>query len=348
MTAGRKGGPQPGRGMRLAVTVLAALLPGAAMADPAKVDAANFTRAETDRYMTDIVTRNGLGIMVHGREPASVDDQPVIRMNRDTLYSSGVYDLSAGPISVTIPDTGGRYVAVQPVSGDHYTPFVLHEGTSMITEEDIGTRYVALLARVFVDAGDPADLAAAHAVQDGIRIEQTQRGTWSVPEWDAATLDRTRALLLDLAAMGMSGFGPTMGPRGEVDEVGHLLATAGGWGLNPGTEARYFPANPAQNDGSTVYLLTLGDVPADGFWSVTVYDASGFMVKNDLGRNSVNSVTADPDPQGGVSIQFGGCTEDSPNCLPVTPGWNYLLRLYQPRAEVLEGRWTPPVAEPAR
>ena len=348
MTAGRKGGPQPGRGMRLAVTVLAALLPGAAMADPVKVDAATFTRAETDRYMTDIVTRNGLGILVHGREPASVDDQPVIRMNRDTLYSSGVYDLSAGPISVTIPDSGGRYVAVQPVSGDHYTPFVLHEGTSMITEEDIGTRYVALLARVFVDAGDPADLAAAHAVQDGIRIEQTQRGTWSVPEWDAATLDRTRALLLDLAAMGMSGFGPTMGPRGEVDEVGHLLATAGGWGLNPEAEARYFPANPAQNDGSTVYLLTLGDVPADGFWSVTVYDASGFMVKNDLRRNSVNSVTADPDPQGGVSIQFGGCTEDSPNCLPVTPGWNYLLRLYQPRAEVLEGRWTPPVAEPAR
>ncbi|MBL9060783.1 MAG: DUF1254 domain-containing protein, partial [Mangrovicoccus sp.] len=338
------------RGMRraaLAVATLAALLPGAGMADPVKVDAATFTRAETDRYMTDIVTRNGLGIMVHGREPARVDDQPVIRMNRDTLYSSGVYDLSAGPISVTIPEAGGRYVAVQPVSGDHYTPFVLHDGTSMITEEDIGTRYVALLARVFVDAADPDDLAEAHTIQDGIRIEQTQRGTWSVPDWDAASLDQTRSLLLQLGVMGMDGFGPRMGPRGEVDEVGHLLATAGGWGLNPESEARYFITYPEKNDGSTVYLLTLGDVPVDGFWSVTVYDANGFMVKNDLGRNAVNSVTADLDPQGGVSIQFGGCTEGSPNCLPVTPGWNYTLRLYQPRAEVQDGRWTPPVAEAA-
>ncbi len=337
-------------GLRPAVlaAVMLGAVPGWAVAEPVKVNAANFTRAETDRYMTETVVRNGLGILVHGRMPTTVEDQPVIRMNMDTLYSNGVYDLSAGPISVTIPESGGRYVAVQPVSGDHYTPYVLHEGTSMITEEDIGTRYVALLARVFVDAADPADLAEAHAVQDGIRIEQTQRGTWSVPDWDPASLDQTRALLLQLGAMGMDGFGPRMGPRGEVDEVAHLLATAAGWGLNPESEARYFITFPEKNDGSTVYLLTLGDVPVDGFWSVTVYDADGFMVKNDLGRNAVNSVTADLDPQGGVSIQFGGCTGGSPNCLPVTPGWNYTLRLYQPRAEVLDGRWTPPAAEPAQ
>jgi hypothetical protein len=30
------------------------------------------------------------------------------------------------------------------------------------------------------------------------------------------------------------------------------------------------------------------------------------------------------------------------------PGWNYIVRLYRPRAEILDGRWTFPEAQPAR
>ena len=35
-----------------------------------------------------------------------------------------------------------------------------------------------------------------------------------------------------------------------------------------------------------------------------------------------------------------------PNCLPVVAGWNYLVRLYRPRSEILDGSWTFPVAQP--
>ena len=47
-----------------------------------------------------------------------------------------------------------------------------------------------------------------------------------------------------------------------------------------------------------------------------------------------------------MTIQFGDCTRETPNCLPVTPGWNYMVRLYRPRQEILNGTWSFPVAEP--
>ena len=39
------------------------------------------------------------------------------------------------------------------------------------------------------------------------------------------------------------------------------------------------------------------------------------------------------------TIQFGGCDGKIPNCLPIMKGWNYTVRLYRPRAEILNGKW---------
>ncbi|MFM7778404.1 MAG: hypothetical protein ACKPB8_06535 [Alphaproteobacteria bacterium] len=44
-------------------------------------------------------------------------------------------------------------------------------------------------------------------------------------------------------------------------------------------------------------------------------------------------------------MQFGGCTDTAPNCLPVPSPWNAVLRLYRPRAEIIEWRWTMPALE---
>ena len=48
---------------------------------------------------------------------------------------------------------------------------------------------------------------------------------------------------------------------------------------------------------------------------------------------------------GSVTVRFGG-PGDEPNHLPITAGWNYLVRLYRPRPEILDGSWTFPVAQP--
>jgi hypothetical protein len=92
--------------------------------------------------------------------------------------------------------------------------------------------------------------------------------------------------------------------------------------------------------------LTVRDVPVDGFWSVAVYDREGYFQSNEYNAYSVSSVTAKGGQDGSVAIQFGGCDRVIPNCLPVTNGWNYTVRLFRPRSEVLDGRWTFPLARP--
>jgi hypothetical protein len=88
------------------------------------------------------------------------------------------------------------------------------------------------------------------------------------------------------------------------------------------------------------------DVPVDGFWSVIVYNAQGFMEPNPYNAYSLNNITAQKGADGSVVVQFGGCDGKIPNCLPIMNGWNYLVRLYRPRAEILDGTWKFPEAQP--
>lgn len=324
---------------------VASLATSAVMAEPVTVSVANFVRAETDNYMVNLLGSAPLGKFIHTRTPVPLDAQTVIRMNLDTLYSSAAVDLAAGPVTVTVPaQSDGRYVAVEVISQDHYAIDVLHEGTKTYSQEDVGTRYAVLLLRVFVDARNPDDIKAANAVQDSVTLAQDGSGSLEVPEYDQASLTATRNAILGLAALGTEGLGRRMGRKDEVDPIAHLLATAAGWGLNPETEAVYVMSAPAQNDGTTVTRMTLKDVPVDGFWSVTVYDKNGFMAKNDLGVNAINNVTGAKEADGSYLLQFGGCDGSVPNCIPVTEGWNYAIRLYRPHPEVVNGTWTAPEA----
>jgi hypothetical protein len=100
-----------------------------------------------------------------------------------------------------------------------------------------------------------------------------------------------------------------------------------------------------QNDGKVPYSLTVKDVPDDGFWSISVYDAAGYFKKNAENRYTLNNVTAKPNSDGSYTIQFGGT---GPNSLPIMPGWNYLVRMYRPRAAILDGTWKFPEAEPLK
>ncbi len=95
-----------------------------------------------------------------------------------------------------------------------------------------------------------------------------------------------------------------------------------------------------------MHTLSVGDVPVDGFWSVTVYNQDGYLSPNPQNGYSFNNVTAQKSPDGNTTIQFGGCDGEVPNCLPITPGWNYTVRLYRPQQQILAGSWTFPDAEP--
>ena len=64
--------------------------------------------------------------------------------------------------------------------------------------------------------------------------------------------------------------------------------------------------------------------------------------KNDLNAYSINNLTAKKNEDGSYTIRFGGFTESTENCLPIMDGWNYLVRLYEPHKEILDGKWTFP------
>ena len=129
------------------------------------------------------------------------------------------------------------------------------------------------------------------------------------------------------------------GTKAEVDPIRHLIGTAAAWGGNPDKDATYLNITPAKNDGTTVYKLNVRDVPVNGFWSVSVYNAEGYYEENPYDAYTLNNLTAKRSDDGSIAIQFGGCDGKIPNCLPVVKGWNYTVRLYRPRAEILSGKW---------
>jgi hypothetical protein len=308
----------------------------------------NFNRAETDMIYAGGVKSHGLGVFDHHRELIPLDFH-IVRPNRDTLYSLAVFDLDAGPLTITLPHAGQRFISMQVIDEDHYTPDVVYgSGTYNFTREKIGTRYISLGVRMLVDPGDPKDIAQVHALQDAIVVAQPGGpGRFEVPNWDQASQKKVREALLALAET-LPDTKRTFGAKDQVDPVRHLIGTAFAFGGNPEKDALYLNVTPKKNDGTTIHRLTVKDVPVEAFWSISVYDAEGHFQKNVLNAYTLNNTTATTGSDGTVAIQFGGCDGKISNCLPIMKGWNYMVRLYRPRAEVLEGKWTFPEAKAAQ
>src|SRR5690349_7956884 len=152
---------------------------------PQKVNVDSFARAETHRMMADLQRdAGGVNRFGHNRAPAPVDKQTVIRMNRDTLYSFAVVDISAGA-TLTIPDAGDRYLSVMIVNEHHYINRVFHDaGSYDLAVEEFGSPYVVVAARVLVDPRDPDDLVAVADVQDQFAVCAVSGRPFELPDYE--------------------------------------------------------------------------------------------------------------------------------------------------------------------
>src|SRR5215469_17946897 len=241
-------------------------IPGVAMAatnrrvlTPIPVTADNFTRAESDLYFANIVKSDGFGKFMHIRQPTPIDQQMVIRMNRDTLYSAAVFDLDAGPVTISLPDAGKRFMSMQVINEDEYTLMVVYgKGTYTLTRQEVETRYAIAGIRTLVDPDDPADLDEVHRLQDAVAVSQRRPGTFEIPKWDKDSQDKVRDALLVLAET-LPDFRHAFGAKGEVDPVRYLIGAASAWGGNPDKDAVYLSVIPKNNDSTGVYRLTVKD-----------------------------------------------------------------------------------------
>lgn len=312
------------------------------MAVPVNVD--NFRAAETARMFGDFIAlAGGVNRWAHFRAPTPVESQPVIRMNRDTLYSTAVVDIRQGA-TLTVPDTGGRYLSVMAVNGEHYVNRVFSApGPYQIDLAEHETPFVALAARIFVDPADVADVAAVNALQDQLHVDAAGTGPYEPPDYDKDSLDQTRDALLVLGR-GLGNTDRFFGRKDDVDPTRHLIGTAMGWGGLPEAEAYYYVESDPREVGH--YTLTLADVPVDAFWSFTIYNRDGYLEPNDADTYSINSVTAVPEADGSVVVHLAPDDTGIRNHLFVMDGWNYALRLYRPRPEILDKRWAPPTPVP--
>jgi hypothetical protein len=96
--------------------------------------------------------------------------------------------------------------------------------------------------------------------------------------------------------------------------------------------------------------------PADGFWSLTMYDGDYFFVKNPLNRYTVSSRSMfkyNDDGSLDLIIQHENPGKDrESNWLPAPAGkFILMLRLYWPREtapSILDGSWEPPAVRVAK
>jgi hypothetical protein len=303
----------------------------------------NFPRAQIHLMMENIVEQGGFGEFYHYRTLLPPGEQPAALPNHDTFYSVGVFDLTE-PVTIIKPDTGDRYQSMVVLDEDQYVKGTRYEpGEYTLTQDGIGTRYTIVLIRTFVDPNDPDDVETVHGLQDEIAVSQDSVGTFEIPDWNRQSHDELFAALVT-GAKTMDDFNGAYGDVGEVNPVKYLLASVTPFGF-PESETIFLSRILARNDGETPYTLTIQDVPVDAFWSVTVYNRDGFLEENEYDAYTINNVTAEQADDDSITIHFGG-DPDQPNFLYTPEEWFYVVRLYGPREEILDGSYQFPEAEP--
>jgi hypothetical protein len=317
--------------------------PSEATASGTVVTNDNFIRAETDRMFGDFLKLSGgVNKLAHIRKPTPLDQQTVVRMNRDTIYSAAIIDTSEGGTITLPPAPDGRYMSVHLIDNDHYDLGAINApGTHPLPK---GVGHVAALFRVQVfDPGDADEMARLNAWQDGLKVEAKGSAPFAPGTWDKASLDSVRNGL-EVSCRRFPNFEQAMLPRGKPDPEQRLCAAAAGWGLLPASQATYFTY--AGGHSITECRKATYQVPKNGaFWSIQVYDKTGFIASE---NSTLNSRRAKLNPDGTFTAHFGSqaLCGDVPNRLDVSEGWNFMMRVYLPDPEtVLGGRYTLPATE---
>ncbi len=203
---------------------------------------------------------------------------------------------------------------------------------------------LARMRRVGIVAGERLDFETL----DALIKRALEHGATAAREAMRAKVPRLAPLV-----NGWQVSAETMGVYGNYYLKRATLAMVG-LGSNPPEDAIYplafvdGDASPLSGEHGYVLHFDRQDLPpVNAFWSVTVYDRDGFQVANPLNRAALGDRDAlryDADGSLDLVIRHESPgPEQEANWLPAPAGPMALfLRLYEPKPEVLDGRWEPP------
>jgi hypothetical protein len=279
----------------------------------------------------------GTGIFLHRGKAMDVKDTTVMRPNFDTQYSFAILDLTE-PATLTMPETNGRYQSAWIITEEHYNPTAyVKPGTYSITEENMGSKYVMIVARTQVNMTDPEDRNIALSLQKQLKLEQKRPGNYTAShKWHMNEILTMRKKYQAIVVEKKISSEMMFGKKGEVSLENHNAGTAYGWG-GLTKERAVYPAYSPENNGT--YKLSLKNVPCRAFWSVTVYNSDGYISSENY---NINSAFTELEEDGSYVINFG-TDSTSKNYLDTFDGWNFVLRIYEPTELYLSGDWEKPV-----
>ncbi|MGR3713831.1 MAG: DUF1254 domain-containing protein [Shimia sp.] len=307
----------------------------------------NYPMAESERQMLVRQTNAGINKFDHKRELTPTDDQDVVRMNRDTYYSFATINVSQGAkvIMPEIPE--GKYMSIMGITLDHrIQPMQYGPGEfNLSTHTGDHIYLVVRLDSTFTQE-------EANAIQDQMKIVANSNATLAVEPYDEVSFDAVEtelkaampALLKEQGKEALNGMFTDFEQKYDTfNDRKWKIGSAVGWGGALTTDNVY---EISGNMPSKVcHQATFEDPLNEAFWSVTVYDADGFMFGDFA---NLSSDTAETNKDGTTTLSFG-CGKDAINNIPTankSGEFNLAVRHYQRSEKVADGYRVLPFVKP--
>ncbi|MEZ9071057.1 DUF1254 domain-containing protein [Vibrio splendidus] len=306
-----------------------------------------FLEAESLHFMTNMAKREGINGIFHFTTLAKAEDRWVVSPNNDVVYTMIVVDASEG-FTLTMPNTGDRYITAQIVSQEHMSTQLMGGGVYEFDGSEFNGSHVAIGIRVGTD-GTNADV---QYVVDNIQPKMTLEAASNnpVPDYDVDTLLKVRTALMQ----GYNALPDTFGQM--TDNVAKVqdwekftYSTAGAWGLSEDQYAMYAPYNPGVNQ-ETCYTATYSQPDVKDFWSITLYNNEKYLMANE--SNVINSGNVKLNSDNTFTVHFGtkeACSDIDgiKNFALVTEdNWGFLMRAYGADVQAFK-QYNMPEIEPA-
>ncbi|GGZ82867.1 DUF1214 domain-containing protein [Algibacter mikhailovii] len=276
----------------------------------------NFPQAYTNlRFAAILKKAGGMNTFLEMPVPSSdPTKQFVVRMNRDTFYSTSIFDMT-GDVFITIPETD-KYVTIQIVDENHETQRMIYgAGRHKLTAK---TDHAFVIIRTLDEN-----------LRKNIKVEASSTKPFVVKNWDKASFEKVeKAGNIDFS----DGYDQSKAfgnkESGQTDYMNYV-GVAGGWG-GAMVEDNIYQTSPYMTTEGC-YEMTFIDPEDVYFWSATVYNGDGYLF------NDVAHISSEMDPikneDGTFTVRFG--CDGQPNNIPIREGnttgkFNVLMRHYGP------------------